>query len=483
MTTKMKRINRFFTVAATLTTLCALIAGCASLPRITPDMARAGDVQLQGGKGPLSASASEAVIEQLKRRSPDTNIFDRHLAIEEALVGSPLTVGNKVTLLQDGPATFKHMYAAIRVAKNRIYVESYIFEAGEIGNHIAEELIERRRHGVRVYVIYDGVGSMSTPAAFFKAMTDAGIEVLEFNPVNPLEAGKGWDVNQRDHRKLLVIDGKVAFVGGINISSVYSSSPGSGGSFASGSSQDRQDRKDDKDHKDRSVSEMPWRDTHVEIEGPVAAEFEKHFAEMWRQQSGEDLPDVRHVAVKARGTDVVRAIASGPNQPYSEMYATLISAIDSAESTIHFTMAYFVPDPQFVDALKAAAARGVDVKIVLPGKTDSALVFYAAHSYYADLIAAGVKIYERRDALLHAKTGVIDGVWSTIGSTNLDWRSFLHNYEINAVVLGSGFGDQMEAMFVRDEADSQLITREKWKHRPLLDRLKESGARLWAYWL
>ena len=481
MSIKTKPSYRTLVFAHVLALACVLIAGCASLPRITPDMARADHVQLQGAKGPLSVDQSKAVIEQLKGRGPETDIFNRHLAVEEALVGSPLTVGNKVTLLEDGPTTFKHMYAAIRAARDRIDVESYIFEPGDIGDRMREELIARRKHGVQVHVIYDGVGSLGTPQEFFKAMTDAGIEVLQFNPVNPLASKRGWDVNQRDHRKLLVIDGRVVFVGGINISSVYSSGSRSGSSLSGGSSPQ------DVEARHRKENEMPWRDTHVEIEGPVAAEFEKSFAAMWHKQTGQDIPgsgdSTTQTKGSAKGSEVVRAIASGPDQPYSEMYATLISALNSAESTIHFTMAYFVPDPQFVAALKAAVARGVDVKIVLPGKTDSALVFYAARSYYGDLIEAGIKIYERRDALLHAKTGVIDGVWSTIGSTNLDWRSFLHNYELNAVVLGSGFGGQMEAMFARDETDSELITLERWKKRSLLERIKERGARLWAYWL
>ena len=143
----------------------------------------------------------------------------------------------------------------------------------------------------------------------------------------------------------------------------------------------------------------------------------------------------------------MRAIGSSPDEPYSLIYATLISAIKSAETSVHLTYAYFVPDPQLQDALKDAAQRGVDVKLILPSSTDSWLVFNAGRSYYASCCAAGVQIYERRDALLHAKTALIDGVWSTIGSTNLDWRSFLHNDEVNAVILGPDFGTQMQTMF------------------------------------
>jgi cardiolipin synthase A/B len=160
-----------------------------------------------------------------------------------------------------------------------------------------------------------------------------------------------------------------------------------------------------------------------------------------------------------------------------------LSAINSAETHVYLTNAYFVPDPQLLQALKDAAARGVDVKLILPSKTDSNLVFYASRSFYTELLTAGVKIYEEQQSLLHAKTALIDGVWSTIGSTNLDWRSFLHNYEINAVILSNTFGDQMHALFERDLKTSELITLEQWKKRPLSSRIREKAARLWAYWL
>jgi cardiolipin synthase len=179
----------------------------------------------------------------------------------------------------------------------------------------------------------------------------------------------------------------------------------------------------------------------------------------------------------------VRAIGSSPEDPFSLIYVTLLSAIASSETEVLITNAYFVPDPQLLAALKAAAARGVDVRMVLPGKTDSALVFHAGRSYYDELLKSGVKIFERRDALLHAKTAVIDGVWSTVGSTNLDWRSFLHNREINAVVLGTEFGDQMRAAFERDELQSNPITLEHWRHRSVVLRTQEAFARLWQYWL
>lgn len=457
----------------------AFMTGCSSLPKMVPDMeVQAETVQVEGARGPLSVKQSQAIIKRLKAGSKgETNIFDRHLAMEEAIAESPLTVGNQVTLLIDGPTTYKAMFKAIEEAKEHINLETYIFDPDEIGQRFADALIAKQLEGVQVNVMFDSVGALNTPAEFFQRMRDVGINVLEYNPVNPLKLRKGWEVNQRNHRKLMVVDGKIAFVGGINISGVYSSSS-SGSSLSGGSSGSGGD--DD----EKGADDIPWRDTHIRMEGPVVPEFQKLFLADWMAQKGKPLPEENYLPKQQiKGDDVVRAIGSSPNAPYSQIYVTLISAINSAESSIHITNAYFVPDPQLKDALKNAAARGVDVRLILPGKTDSDLVWYASRSHYTDLLKGGVHIFERQDALLHAKTAVIDGVWSTIGSTNLDWRSFLHNQELDAVVLGYDFGRQMHDMFEMDLKDSHEITLEEWRRRPLLDRIKEMGARLWARWL
>ena len=445
----------------------ALLGACASLPQVVPGLARHSSkpVQLDGARGPLSAQQSRAILARLESRGQPTDIFERHLALEEAIAGSPLTVGNKAILLQDGPATYKAMFEAIRGAKDHIHLETYIIEDDEVGGKFADALIEKQRQGVQVVLIYDSVGASNAPKAFFKRLTDSQVRVLEFNPVNPLTARKGWQVNQRDHRKLLIVDGRVAFVGGINISSVYS----------------RGSRRTSKRLPEGGVQ---WRDTHLQVEGPVVAEFQRLFLATWEKQKGAPLGARNfYPAPAARGGEVIRAIGSSPDEAYSPIYATLISAIASAETGVHLTNAYFVPDPQLLDALEDAARRGVDVKLILPGKTDSWFVFHAGRASFERLLRAGVRIYQRRDAMLHAKTALIDGVWSTIGSTNLDWRSFLHNDEVNAVVLGQEFGAQMRAMFEADLAASEPITLEAWRQRPLGDHVSELAARVWEYWL
>ena len=438
------------------------------LPTIVPDLAISNGrgVQLEGARGPLTAAQSKATLKGVEGGSPKTGIFERHLAREEAITDSPLTTGNQVLLLQDGPATYQAMLGAILAARDHIHMETYILDDDDVGRRFADALIAKQRQGVQVNLIRDSVGTIGTPEAFFQRLTDSGIRILEFNPMNPAMARKEWELNQRDHRKLLIVDGRVAFLGGINFSSVYS-----GGSSSQGM-------------RARPTGSPSWRDTDLQLQGPVVAELQKLFLATWAAQKGEPLaPKDFFPKPEIVGRQLVRAIGSSPDEPYSLIYATLLSAIASAETSVHLTNAYFAPDPQLLAALEAAAARGVDVTLILPSKTDFWLVFHAGRNYYEQLLRAGVKIHERRDVILHSKTALVDGVWATVGSTNLDWRSFLHNHELNAVVLGVEFGHEVQAMFDKDLAASDAITLERWQSRPFSLRLKERLARAWEYWL
>ena len=448
---------------------CLLAVACAQTPDTGLLMRGAprGAVQLDGPDGPLSKKRSAAILAEIQRKSGSSgDVLEKHVAVEEALVGSPLVVGNRVSLLQDGPATYRAMFAAIRNARHHINLETYIFDDDEMGREFADALLAKRAGGVQVNLIYDSVGGIKTPKEFFDRLKEGGVRVVEFNPVNPLKAKKGWQINNRDHRKLLVVDGSIAFLGGINISNVYST----GSSVVRGSSAD--------------PSESGWRDTHVRIEGPVVAELQKLFMDTWGRQGGEELPDARYFPqLRPAGTEIVRAIGSRSEDPYSATYVTLVSAITHSEKQVYLTNAYFVPDPQLLEALIDAARRGVDVKLILPSRTDSAVVFHAGRSFYDDLLEGGVKIFERQGALLHSKTAIVDGVWSTIGSTNLDWRSFLHNDELNAVILGREFAGEMQAMFEKDLKASTAIDPAAWSRRSPLLRLKEWASRMWQYWL
>ena len=446
--------------------LCLIFAaGCATLPDTDALIERhAGQTaRFENARGPLSARKNAAILAALKSKSGDLDILEKQLALEQAVVGSPIILGNKVTLLQDGAATYAAMFAAIRGARNHINLETYIIEDDGVGRQFAELLLEKQAAGVQVNLIYDGVGGFNTPKAYFERLRQGGIEVLEFNPVNPLVAKKPWLINNRDHRKLLIVDGRIGFLGGVNISSVYSS-----GSIV------------------RRTAAAPsgtttWRDTHLRIEGPVVGELQKLFMGTWEKQRANPLALKDYFPeLSPHGNDMVRAIGSTPDDAYSLMYLTLISAIGNAEREVYLTNAYFVPDPQLLKALVVAAGRGVDVRLILPGHTDSEIVFHAGRSHYSGLLEGGVKLYERGGALLHSKTAVIDGVWSTVGSTNLDWRSFLDNDEINAVVIGREFGDRMRAAFAADMAASEAIDLARWEQRSLLLRIKEWTARLWG---
>lgn len=447
--------------------------GCATLPDVEEAMAvpHAQQVEFEGARGPVSAARGAAILGRLEGKDGDSEVLQMHLAYEQEVnAGSPLTLGNKLTLLQNGPETYRAMFAAIRAATDHINLEAFIFSDDEVGRQFSALLLQRQAAGVQVNVIHDSAGSLTIPKAFYDRLRDGGINVLEFNPLNPLAGNKKeWLLNNRDHRKQLVIDGRIAFTGGINISNTYSSAPASKRSRRPDRSADPTDG---------------WRDTHVQIEGPVVGEFQKLFMETWARQEGEPLAARNYFPqLSAQGDEIVRAIGSTPADPQSLIYLTLMSAISRAQSTVHLTIAYFAPDPQLLGALTAAARRGVEVRLVLPSYSDSGAIFHLGRSHYTKLLRGGVEIHELHGAVMHAKTACIDGVWSTIGSTNLDWRSFLHNDEINAVILGRGFAAQMDAMFAQDLRESRKIALDQWQRRSPLLRLKERAARIGAYWL
>lgn len=445
-----------------LSLIMSVIGGCASLPDLKNLRHGAAQRQHQGKIAAQSALAQRA-IEKLEREG-EVNLLRRHLAYVEAIDGPQLIAGNEARILIDGPATFDSMFAAVKTARDHINLETYILDDGAIGERLAGLLSEKVSQGVAVNILYDSVGSINTPTEFFERLTASGINVCEFNPVNPLK-GRGWRINNRDHRKILIVDGRTAFTGGINISGVYSA-----GSFGS--------------KRKKATLDKGWRDTHVRIDGPAAAEFQRLFISTWGKQCPSPLEQRNFFpTIAAKGNKIIRVIASSPDDRLNMTYVTLLSAIAHAEKSVYMTMAYFVPDPQTIETIKAAARRGVDVKLILPGFSDFAAVFHAGRSHYSDLLKAGVKIFEHREAMLHAKTVVIDGVWSTIGSTNMDWRSFLHNDEVNGVVLGEQFAIDMERMFERDLAAAVRIDPAKWNARSPVLKMKEWGARMWEYWL
>lgn len=461
-------IVRHFFFFLLFVSILVLSNGCATLPNVSEMIDEAPTAQeprqIVSSKGLLSPQKSNAIMERLKRSVDPTNVLERHTAVVESVTDSPLTKGNKVTLLIDGQAAYAAMFKAIQNAKDHINLETFIIEDDEVGRTFADLLLQKQAGGVQVNLIYDSIGSYSTPEAFFQRLRGGGIQVVEFNPVNPFKAHEHWLPAHPDHRKILIIDGKVAIAGGINISSVYSSR-------LSG-------------RREVEGAPLPWRDTDVQIEGPAVAEFQKLFLDTWQKQQGPELSERTYFPdLKEEGSALVRVVGSTPGQNNRITFIVYVSAITFAEHSVHLTNAYFIPDDQILRAFTDAARRGVDVKLILPQTSDSSLALYAARYNYSGLLKSGVKIYERRNAMLHAKTAVIDGVWSTVGSTNMDFWSLLSDDEVNAVILSHEFAVEMEKMFARDLAESDEIRWEEWKYRPLFQRIREWFSHLFARWL
>ncbi|MFW5854775.1 MAG: phospholipase D-like domain-containing protein [Thermodesulfobacteriota bacterium] len=403
-----------------------------------------------------STSASEEELRDLKR----------FIRVDQAITGRPLYSGNQVRLLIDGPMAYEAMFKAMRNATHHIHLETFILEDEEIGQEFAEILIERRQAGVEVRMVYDAFGILNAEDAFFDRLREHGIQTYKFNPLDPTENLQVWQMNERHHRKILVVDGRVAFAGGMNISSVYthtSFSPPMGMSKL----------------KDR------WRDTHLRLDGPVVAQLQTLFLTLWAKlhetaplAGPEYFPDLAPA-----GSKLVRVVVSAAGDEEVDIYKVFLAAFHQAESRIWITQGYFSPDQRFLNVLKNAARRGVDVRLLLPGATDSWITISSSRAHYSELLKAGVKIFERKDALQHAKSAVVDGIWSTVGSSNLDYRSFLHANEANVVIYGSEFASRMEDMFRADQKENVEITPADWKKRSLIQRSAEILGSMFDYWL
>jgi cardiolipin synthase len=356
------------------------------------------------------------------------------------------------------------MFEAMARARDHINIHSYILDDGEVGQRLAGVLAEKAKAGVKVHVMYDSVGSILTAKTYFQRLRDAGVLVCEFNPVT-----RRLDkVNNRNHRKITVVDGSIAFTGGINISETYTSS-----SRRARAALDPE-----------AAKKSGWRDTHVAVEGPVVSQFQRLFLDDWALQDCGPWREAHFFPpLEPRGTMAMRVVRTDPGREASEMYRELLAAIAQANERVWLTFGYFVPDPQTKQALIDAARRGVDVQLVLPGFSDFWAPVYAGRSHYEALLAAGVKLYEWHEALMHAKTAVIDGVWSSVGSTNLDWRSFVHNYEADLIVHDAAFARELERRFRLDVAAARRVDADEFRRRPVGERIKEWFARRWEYLL
>ncbi len=358
--------------------------------------------------------------------------------------------GTIVQLYRDGEG-LRAAYQSIRRAKKRICLEIYIFQSDETGRAFSKLLAEKAKQGVHVYILYDFVGSSSSDREMFEEMQTAGVRLKPFHPLDESFVRFRWPFLQRDHRKLLIVDDMVAGVGGVNLGAEYA------GSWIVRL-------------RSRRVQEA-WRDSAIGVKGPLARTLTGIFAQMWRyahrgvfRNSAELFQNVR------QGELGVLAIVPEQGKRLISMIRELIRR---STSTILITMAYFAPDEEFIDELCTAARRGVRVCLVLPGKCDVRVLMIAAKSFYEKLLAAGVEIYERQKVVLHAKVMCIDNYLSLLGSTNFDYRSLHHNFELSLIVRSSEFAAQIHDQFVSDLSQSKRIGLQEWKKRSYLSQLSQ----------
>ena len=358
--------------------------------------------------------------------------------------------GNRATLLLNGDQIFPAQLEAIRSARVTISYAQYFYEEGPIGREIAEALAERCRVGVRGHILLDGFGALAMPAAYREMMTQAGCEVATFRPLSPLTLlgvlGFGRD-NKRNHRRMLVVDGHLGFTGGSGVSPKWM---GDG------------------------RTEGHWRDTDVRIEGPIVSRLQGAFAENWLEATGNVLGgDSYFPPLPRRGSVSAQIVRSSPEGGSFSMYTMFLLAMSSARRSIYITNPYFLPDDRMTRVLTEAPRRGVRVVVLLPGAIDNNIVRHASRSQFGPLLEAGIEIYEYQAGLLHAKTMTVDGVWATIGSTNLDTRSFALNEELNAVLYDTNVAGQLEKIFADDLAHSRKIDYARWVGRGFFNRLLE----------
>ena len=354
--------------------------------------------------------------------------------------------GNGVELFGEGERFIPAMIRACGKAAEEICLEFYIIRDDAIGRHLAEALLSAARRGVRVYLIYDYVGCFDTSSSYFRNLEQGSVKCLPFNPPS-IRRGIGW-FDKRDHRKMAVIDGKSAFVGGVNIGREYVG---------------------------LDISPGHLRDLGMRIDGPAAGELALLFRSNWEGEGGTVPPEwrERRRPIDPAGDAEVLIVNGGPHHNRSLIRSAFRMAIAGAADSIKVLNPYFVPGPRVIRSLLRAAGRGVRVQLILPAKSDMPLVRLVGRSYYSPLLKNGIEIFEREGTILHAKVMLIDDAWAVIGSANLDQRSFHRNFEVNVIVDSPGFGRQVAEMFDGDLARSRRIIIEEHERRGLLVRLLE----------
>lgn len=389
-------------------------------------------------------SSSPKVIEKNLKHECATG-DDQFVRLLGSLLGPGLLPGNAVRALHNGDEIFPAMLEAIRSARRSITMETYIYWSGSVGAEFADALAERARSQVKVHVVIDWVGAAKMDEDLLDRMQVAGVRVVKYHPLRWYNLGR---LNNRTHRKLLVVDGKIGFTGGVGIADLWL-----------GHAQDPEH----------------WRDSHFRIDGPAVAQMQAAFMDNWIESEREVLlGDEYFPAIEASGTQTAQVFKSSATEASESVRLMYLISIASATTSVRIGNSYFVPDNLSVDTLVAARRRGVAIEIVVPGRhIDTAIVRSASRSRWGPLLDAGVKIYEYQQTMYHTKVMIVDSVWSSVGSTNFDSRSFRLNDEANLNVLDREFAEALEKMFERDRNRSQLITLEAWRRRPVPEKLLE----------
>jgi len=408
--------------------------------------------------GDLHWRPPSSLEEGVEGASPGVNIEPGSLD-DGWRVPDPITLGDgtSVQLFKDGEALHA-AYSAIRHAKKRICLQVYIFRSDPTGRAFARLLAAKARDGMPVYVIYDALGSIDSSPAMFQEMAAAGVRLAVFHPIRPWRCRFSWRPFNRDHRKLLLIDDDIAGLGGLNVGGEYA------GSWVVPS----------------VLTSSPWRDNAVGLRGPSARLLLIPFARMWRYiEVGGKLRTAEFLYNLDGGDFGILATVPTRRTPL----APLRQILEDARRSILLTVSYFAPPDELIDSLCRAAQRGVRVRLMLPGECDVRLLLIAARSFYERLLNAGVEVYERQGAVLHAKTMCVDGRIAVVGSTNLDYRSIEYNCELSVILRNAEFGSQLDDLFEHDVRFARQITQGEWRHRPWNDRLVQWAVRSARYLL
>jgi cardiolipin synthase len=394
-------------------------------------------------------ASQRELLPGLSRKAPPDTTWEGMGHLAQRLGAFPVTPGNAVTLYHDGPPAFDAMFEAIRSARHHAHLEFFIFQRDATGRRFLELLARKAREGVEVRLVYDAMGTRHLSRSVLREFWAAGGKSCAFLPINPLR--KRMQVNMRNHRKILVVDGRVGFTGGLNIGTEYTSADPRWGF---------------------------WRDTHLRLEGPAVAGLQRVFIEDWDFASGEHLQGPQYFAAAPAGNLAVQVVQAGPDQDDNAIRDVYFAAAQRARHRLWIMSPYFVPDAGLRDALRLAGYRGLDVRLLCQYHPDKWIPYFAARYYWGEVLDAGVQVYQYTKGMMHAKVVLADGEWASVGSANFDNRSLHLNFEVNCLLYARELVAELEEAFRHDLRTAIRLDRQVYARRPFAGRLVENGCRL-----